>query len=147
MEMKKMSNSMKYLIVAVTATVFSFICCLFAIIASGFELLGIVGIAVAVVALSFYIIFLTALIANKCGKKAPSPCGVFAIVDLILMLGTSIYVVYDITTGVGWFAGLVGVFVGVLLLIYVLPCMLLLLMIDGVVALVIWRKKRKKEFT
>ncbi len=137
--MKKMSNSMKYLIVAVTATVFSFICCLFAIITSGFELLGIVGIAVAVVALPFYIIFLTALIANKCGKKAPSPCGVFAIVDLILMLGTSIYVVYDITTGVGWFAGLVGV----LLLIYVLPCMLLLLMIDGVVALVIWRKKRK----
>lgn len=141
--MKSMSNLMKYLIVAVTATVISMICILLGVVISGFALLGIAGIAAAVVALSFYIIFLTAFIANKYGKKKPSPCGVFAIVDIILMLGTGIYAVYDIMTDVGWFAGLFGT----LLLIYVLPCMLLLLIIDGIVALIIWRKKRKQEFT
>lgn len=136
--MKNKSNSMKYLLVAVIATVFSFICWLFSVLGDGVVVIfcAIIG---TIVALAFYFIFLTALIANKCGKQKPSPYSVFAIVDIILMLGTSIYAVYDIMTDVGWFSGLVGW----LLLIYVLPCMLAVLIIDGIVALVIRRRKRE----
>lgn len=138
--MKNKSNSMKYLLVAVIATVFSFICWLFSVLGDGVVVIfcAIIG---TIVALAFYFIFLTALIANKCGKQKPSPYSVFAIVDIILMLGTSIYAVYDIMTDVGWFSGLVGW----LLLIYVLPCMLAVLIIDGIIYFIVWRKKKNRS--
>lgn len=137
--MKNKSDAMKYLIVAVAATVVSIICRLF-------SMLGVVLIVGAItgtiVAIAFYFISLTAFIAGKRGKQKPSPYGVFAIVDIILMVATGIYAIYNIMTDVGDFSGIMGA----LLLMFEIPCMVGLLIIDGIIYFIVWRRK-KQELT
>lgn len=73
--------------------------------------------------------------AAKKGKKV-SPCKIFAAADLLVGLLVAAYAVYDIVTAVGFFGGLLGT----LLLIFVMPVVAALLVIDFILAV---RKKRR----
>ena len=66
-----------------------------------------------------------------------SPYRIFAIVNAALALGVAAYAIYDLQTATGWFAGLVGA----LLLIVVLPIIAALLLAD----LSLWLCKRRRE--
>lgn len=65
-------------------------------------------------------------------KPNVSAYKIFAVTDILIGIGVTIYAIYDILTDTGWFAGLVGM----LLLIIVLPVILLLLIIDFIVFMI-----------
>lgn len=62
---------------------------------------------------------------------------VFAWTDGLIGIGVIAYAIYDILTATGWFAGLVGM----LLLLFVVPVVLLLVVIDYV----IYTRNRKRK--
>ena len=74
-------------------------------------------------------------IAARKGKKV-SPYKIFAAADLLVGLLVAAYAVHDIVNAVGFFGGLLGA----LLLIFVMPVVAALLVIDFILAV---RKKRR----
>ena len=74
-------------------------------------------------------------IAARKGKKV-SPYKIFAAADLLVGLLVAAYAVHDIVNAVGFFGGLLGA----LLLIFVMPMVAALLVIDFILAV---RKKRR----
>lgn len=74
-------------------------------------------------------------IVNRISAKA-SPYLVFAITDIIIGVFVTIYSVYDIHTDKGIMAGLLGI----ILLLFVVPCSVVLLVID----VVVWIINRRK---
>lgn len=74
-------------------------------------------------------------IVNRISAKA-SPYLVFAITDIIIGVFVTIYSVYDIHTDKGIMAGLLGF----ILLLFVVPCSVVLLVID----VVVWIINRRK---
>ena len=66
-----------------------------------------------------------------------SPYVIFGVVDLILGLCVVAFSIHNILTDTGWFAGLLGT----LLLILVVPANVVLLVID----LVLWLRNKKKK--
>ena len=71
-------------------------------------------------------------------KKTISPYLVFAVVSFVIGIGISIFSVYDMKIHEDeWFGGLVGA----VLLVYVVPFIILLLIID----LIIWKVRKSKK--
>lgn len=64
---------------------------------------------------------------------------VFGILDIFFILISSSWAIYDINTDEGWFAGLGGA----LMLMFVVPVLVIMLIIDIIVGLVV-RNRRKK---
>lgn len=92
---------------------------------SGFELIFyIAAIMFLLVSFSFFMIA-----AIQKFKTNISPYRIFATVNSLIGLCVLFYAVYDIKTGVGWFAGLFGV----LLLFFVMPPVIILLAADFLV--------------
>lgn len=89
---------------------------------SNFELiLGIAAVITSILSVCFFAIAMIKQI-----KPNVSEYKIFAWTDGLLGVGVILYSIHDILTDTGWFAGLVG---GVLL-IFVLPMIVLLLIID-----------------
>lgn len=87
-----------------------------------------------------FICFSAICIAQKISKTI-SPYRVFAICDITIGIAVAAYAIYDITTDVDrFFSGLLGV----LLLIFVIPVVAALLIIDFIVWLC-GRSKRRKN--
>ena len=103
------------------------------IIPSNFEMLLVIT---AVVSSILCICFFAVAVIRQI-KPHISGYKIFALEDAIIGICVTAYAIYDILTDTGWFAGIVGV----LLLIFVLPVILLLLIIDFVLYM---RNKRKK---
>lgn len=103
------------------------------IIPSNFEMLLVIT---AVVSSILCICFFAVAVIRQI-KPHISGYKIFALADAIIGICVTAYAIYDILTDTGWFAGIVGV----LLLIFVLPVILLLLIIDFVLYM---RNKRKK---
>ena len=95
-------------------------------------LLGLTAVVFTVLCVCFLVIALIKQI-----KPDASSYKIFAWIDGILGIGATIYAIYDILTATGWFAGILGM----LLLILVLPVIILLLIIDFVLYK---RSKREK---
>lgn len=90
-------------------------------------------------AIAFSILFICFLIigiAKKISSKI-SPYKVFAISDFIIGIIVLLYAIYDIEASTGFLAG----FMGIILLLTVIPVILVLLLID----LFVWLYNRKKE--
>lgn len=83
-----------------------------------------------------FICFLIIGIAKKISSKI-SPYKVFAISDFIIGIIALLYAIYDIAISTDIWAG----FIGVILLLTVIPVILVLLLID----LFVWLYNRKKE--
>lgn len=100
---------------------------------SGFEIaLGVVAIILSLI----FVCFLVISIAEKFCKKF-SPYRIFAIVDSCIGVCVAAYAIYGIETDTGWFAGLVGF----LLLVIVMPIIAVLLLADFIV----WILKKRKN--
>lgn len=93
----------------------------------------------ALVAVAFSIVFLCflAVSISRRMKKSISPYKVFAVVDGLVGLCVAAYAIYDIMTDTGWFAGLLGV----LLLLLVVPITIVLLLAD----LLVWKMRKSKR--
>ena len=91
-------------------------------------------LAAAAVVLTIAFLCFLAISISQCVNKSISPYRVFAVVDGLIGLCDFIYAIYDIKTGTGDFGGLIGV----LLLIFVLPIIAALLLVDFLV----WRARR-----
>lgn len=125
----------KYFKISICLLVLSIIswCLQIFIYSADFELvLAICSITLSILFICFSII----AIGNKISQKV-SPYKIFAIVTAILGVCTTIYAIYDIKTDTGWFAGLLGF----LLLVIVVPIIFALQLI----ALIVWLYKRKKK--
>ena len=83
------------------------------------------------------ICFLFTGIVKQIRKKA-SPYRFFAAVDIVIGIGISVFSIYDIKCDTDeWFKGLLGT----VLLVYVVPFIILLLIID----LILWKKRKSKQ--
>lgn len=103
---------------------------------SNFELiLWIAAVIASILCVCFFIIAVIKQI-----KPNASPYKIFALTDFLIGIGVSAYAIYDILTDTGWFAGLFGA----ILLIYVIPIILLLLIIDFILY-IINKKKAEKQ--
>lgn len=88
-----------------------------------------------------FICFTAICIAQKISKTI-SPYRVFAICDITIGIAVAAYAIYDITTDVDrFFPGLLGA----LLLIFVIPTVAALLIIDFIVWLRVRYKRRKNS--
>jgi len=127
-----MKSWIKSMIVLLLACVCGFIAIV--INPSGYEMI------LMVCAVDFLVLGLCLLssVLVKQIKSNVSEFRVFAWTDIVIGLGVIAYAVYDIMTDTGWFAGLVGV----LLLTYVLPAILLFLLIAYIVS----GRKDKKDY-
>lgn len=83
-----------------------------------------------------FVCFLAVSITRKVNKSL-SPYRVFAIADSFLGLCVSAYAVYNLLTDTGWFAGITGA----LLLMLVVPIILVLLLAD----LLVYRLGKSKK--
>lgn len=86
----------------------------------------------------FAILFIGFLFTGtvKAIRKDTSPYCVFAIVNFVIGIGTALFSIYDIKTDTDeWFGGLVGI----LLLVFVIPFISVLLIIDFIA----WKKSNK----
>lgn len=90
----------------------------------------------AVVFSVMFICFLVIGISRRINKNI-SPYRIFAVTDGLIGLCVVLYAAYDILTDTGWFAGITGV----LLLILVLPIILALMLADFIV----WRLRRSDK--
>ncbi|MBP0968421.1 MAG: hypothetical protein J5722_12360 [Oscillospiraceae bacterium] len=91
----------------------------------------------SVYAAILFVCFLFTGIVKQIRKKASSYC-IFAAVDFVIGIGVSVYSVYDIKFDTDeWFKGLLGT----VLLVYVVPFIILLLIID----LILWKKRKSKQ--
>ena len=92
----------------------------------------------AFAAVAFSIVFLCflAVSISRRVKTDISPYRVFAVVDGLIGLCVAVYAVYDILTDTGWFAGMLGI----VLLLLVLPITLVLLLLD----LLVWKVRKSK---
>lgn len=109
---------------AIVSFFVAFVCWYLAIVImpADFEvLLGIAAIVTSILCVCFFVIAIIKQI-----KPNVSNYKIFACTDGLIGIGVTIYAIYDILTDTGWFAGLVGT----LLLIFVVPVVLLLLIID-----------------
>lgn len=118
------------LVLLILSVVFCFIAIL--INSTGFVLY------VTIVILSqLFICFLAISIAEKVCNKI-SPYRIFAVVNICVGVLVAAYAIFDIKRDTGWFSGLIGV----LLLIIVIPIVVTFLLAD----FIIWRiRKRKKS--
>lgn len=83
-----------------------------------------------------FVCFLFTGVVKQIRKKA-SPYCIFAVVNFLIGISISIFSIYDIKTNVDeWFGGLLGT----ILLVFVIPFIILLLIIDFVV----WKKSKLK---
>ena len=78
---------------------------------------------------------------RKKNKKQMSAFGLFAIIDAVLLVGTTIYAVYDMMTATGWFAGLFGL----MILFFGSSVMAGLLILDFIVWMIYKRKKGERK--
>lgn len=83
-------------------------------------------------------------IRQKQGKEKPSGFLCFAVADVVLMLGTAAYAAFDMLTNSD---ELFGGLIGLLLLIFIIPIMLFVLLIDCIIAYIYKRKEKTKEKT
>lgn len=95
--------------------------------------------------MSFVLIPITIILwvtymAKKMNKKLPSPFVLFGIINTVMLIGTVIYGLYDISTDEGFFAGLIGY----LLLVFVVPFFILTLLADVIISNAIKKKRSKK---
>lgn len=90
-------------------------------------------------AIGLWITILIQKIRQKQNKKIPSGFLCFAIADIILMIGAAAFAAYDLLrpAQIG-FDGMAGT----ILLIFVIPIMLLILVLDCVIAYICKRKKQ-----
>ena len=88
----------------------------------------IIWVIVTVISSLLFICFLSIAIIKQI-KKESSAYKIFAWTDAVIGILTIIYAIYDILTDTGWFAGILGY----MLLVYVLPIIILLLIIDYVI--------------
>lgn len=84
-------------------------------------ILGITAVASSILCVCFLVIAIIRQI-----KPGVSSYMIFALTDGLLGVGVTAYAIYDILTDTGWFAGLLGM----LLLIFVVPVIIVLLIID-----------------
>ena len=92
--------------------------------------------AFAAVAFSIAFLCFLAVSISRRVKTDISPYRVFAVVDGLIGLCVAAYAVYDILTDTGWFAGMLGI----VLLLLVLPITLVLLLLDFLV----WKVRKAK---
>lgn len=121
----------KRIIFALFITVIVSVCCA-RINISDFELISAFMVAVStILCICFAVVGLVKQI-----RPEASAYKIFAVVDGLLGIGIAAFAVFDIMHDNGIFAGLLGY----LLLVFVIPIILLLLIVD----LVLYRKHKKK---
>ena len=91
----------------------------------------------AVISLLLFISFLAICIGEKLCRQF-SPYRIFAIVNSCIGVCVAAYAIYDIRTSTGWFAGLLGA----MLLIVVLPIIVVFLLADAI----LWKVKNPRDF-
>ena len=102
--------------------------------------LAIAACVFSIIFICYFVICICFAVATKQGRTV-SPYRVFAITDGIIGVLVAAYSVYDIMTDTGFFAGLVGT----LLLIFVLPIVAVLLLVDFICWRVHVTKNKRKE--
>lgn len=124
---------------------------LFTIVCVGLWCIFLVGVDVispfasilsGIIAVTCYILTIMTAVSNRKNLKTHiSPVKIFAIVDMICCIVVTIYGVYDINTDTGIMSGLGGV----IALIFVLPFLFGLLLIDFFIWLIIKKRDKKRN--
>ena len=137
-----MKNSLKLCVICTLISVIDIIimvCCSTSVSIAATRGL-IVGLYISFVLLPITIILWITYMAKKMNKKLPSPFVLFGIINTVMLIGTVIYGLYDISTDEGFFAGLIGY----LLLVFVVPFFILTLLADVIISNAIKKKRSKK---
>lgn len=100
---------------------------------------AIIAITLSALAVCFWV---TTIICTKIKGSSPSPFLIIGITNLILLIISLTYGIYDINTGTGWFAGLAGT----LILVFVVPTLIVILLANAIVGIIV-SKKRKKDLS
>ncbi len=104
------------------------------------SLIWVFGFYLSLITVPMMIVFWTVHIGESMNKRIISPFVLFGVLEGLLAIAFAIWGIYDLMTDEGWFAGLVGLVV----LIYVVPFLVIAVVIDILIARVI-RKKTKLQ--
>ncbi|MBQ4284016.1 MAG: hypothetical protein IJB96_08835 [Lachnospira sp.] len=101
----------------------------------------VLGFYLSLITVPMMIVFWTVHIGESMNKRIISPFVLFGVLEGLLAIAFAIWGVYDIMTDEGWFAGLVGL----VLLIYVVPFLVIAIIVDIIIARVINKRAKLQQ--